>query len=60
MILTPFIEIFLNNATINLLIYGVLLSTSKKYDYPPLVRNVSWLNLLSVMRLGGHVWEDEG
>ncbi|KAL9433042.1 hypothetical protein AB3S75_027953 [Citrus x aurantiifolia] len=28
-------------------------STSKKYDYPPLVSNVGWLGLLSVARLGG-------
>lgn len=56
----PFLDIFLINATINLLIYGVVLSTSKKYDYPSLVRNVNWLSLLSVMHLGGHVWEDEG
>jgi hypothetical protein len=58
--LAPFPETFLINATINLLIYGVVLNTSKKYDYPPLVRNVNWLNLLNVMRLGGHIWEDEG
>nr|AND50947.1 NADH dehydrogenase subunit 2 [Sphagnum squarrosum] len=47
--LALFPEIFLINATIILLIYGVVLSTSKKYDYPPLVRNVSWLGLLSVL-----------
>jgi NADH-ubiquinone oxidoreductase chain 2 len=57
---TPFPEIFLINATIILLVYGVVLSTSKNYDYPPLVRNVSWLGLLSVVRLGGRVWENEG
>ncbi|KAI3664406.1 hypothetical protein L1987_89844 [Smallanthus sonchifolius] len=28
-------------------------STSKKFDYPPLVSNVGWLGLLSVARLGG-------
>jgi NADH-ubiquinone oxidoreductase chain 2 len=39
--LAPFPEIFLIIATIILLIYGVVLSASKKYDYPPLVRNVS-------------------
>jgi hypothetical protein len=39
--LRPFPEIFLINATITLLIYGIVLNTSKKYDYPPLVRNVS-------------------
>nr|QIA60136.1 NADH dehydrogenase subunit 2 [Haplomitrium mnioides]QIA60178.1 NADH dehydrogenase subunit 2 [Haplomitrium mnioides] len=43
-----FPEIFLINATIILLIYGVVFSTSKKYDYPPLVRNAGWLGLLSV------------
>nr|YP_010881071.1 NADH dehydrogenase subunit 2 [Moerckia flotoviana]QDE10615.1 NADH dehydrogenase subunit 2 [Pallavicinia lyellii]WIA66573.1 NADH dehydrogenase subunit 2 [Moerckia flotoviana] len=42
-------EIFLIDATIILLIYGVVFSTSKKYDYPPLVRNVGWLGLLSVL-----------
>jgi NADH-ubiquinone oxidoreductase chain 2 len=56
----PFPKIFLINANIILLIYGVVLSTSKKYDYPPLVRNVSWLGLLNVVRLGGRVWENEG
>jgi NADH-ubiquinone oxidoreductase chain 2 len=58
--LAPFPKIFLINATIILLIYGVVLSTSKKYDYPLLVRNVSWLGLLNVVRLGGRVWENEG
>lgn len=57
--LALFPEIFLINATVILLIYGVVFSTSKKYDYPPLVCNVSWLGLLSVVRLGGRVWEDE-
>nr|QGQ61892.1 NADH dehydrogenase subunit 2 [Bazzania tridens]QIA59509.1 NADH dehydrogenase subunit 2 [Bazzania japonica] len=47
--LALFPEIFLINATIILLIYGVVSSTSKKYDYPPLVRNVGWLGLLSVL-----------
>nr|QXT44710.1 NADH dehydrogenase subunit 2 [Nitellopsis obtusa] len=47
--LAIFPEIFLINATILLLIYGVILSTSKRYDYPPLVRNVGWLGLLSVL-----------
>nr|UQV94668.1 NADH dehydrogenase subunit 2 [Haplopteris ensiformis]UQV94694.1 NADH dehydrogenase subunit 2 [Haplopteris ensiformis]UQV94704.1 NADH dehydrogenase subunit 2 [Haplopteris ensiformis]UQV94723.1 NADH dehydrogenase subunit 2 [Haplopteris ensiformis] len=42
-------EIFLVNATIILLIYGVLFSTFKKYDYPLLVCNVGWLGLLSVI-----------
>ena len=45
-------EIFLINATLILLIHGVFFSTSKKYDYPPLVSNVGWLGLLSVARLG--------
>ncbi len=52
--------ILINNATIILLIYGVVLITSKKYDYPPLMRNVSWFGLLSIAHLGGSVWEDEG
>nr|YP_010890608.1 NADH dehydrogenase subunit 2 [Lycopodium japonicum]WJK71467.1 NADH dehydrogenase subunit 2 [Lycopodium japonicum] len=47
--LALFPEIFLINATLILLIYGVVFSTSKKYDYPPLVRNVGWLGLLSVL-----------
>src|SRR3954470_22693916 len=42
-------EIFLINATFILLIHGVVFSTSKKYDYPPLVSNVAWLGLLSVL-----------
>lgn len=46
-------EIFIINATFILLIHGVVFSTSKKYDYPPLVSNVGWLGLLSVSRLGG-------
>nr|WEB51569.1 Nad2 [Zea mays] len=41
-------EIFLINATFILLIHGVVFSTSKKDDYPPLVSNVGWLGLLSV------------
>nr|YP_004927653.1 NADH dehydrogenase subunit 2 [Treubia lacunosa]AEH99700.1 NADH dehydrogenase subunit 2 [Treubia lacunosa] len=47
--LALFPEIFLINATIILLIYGVVFSTSQKYDYPPLVCNVGWLGLLSVL-----------
>ena len=50
--LAVFPEIFLINATFILLLYGVVFSTSKKYDYPPLVSNVGWLGLLSVRRLG--------
>lgn len=50
-------EIFIINATFILLIHGVVFSTSKKYDYPPLVSNVGWLGLLSVARLGGQRWE---
>nr|YP_010467027.1 NADH dehydrogenase subunit 2 [Actinidia chinensis]UVF28773.1 NADH dehydrogenase subunit 2 [Actinidia chinensis var. chinensis]UVF28818.1 NADH dehydrogenase subunit 2 [Actinidia chinensis] len=46
-------EIFIINATFILLIHGVVFSTSKKLDYPPLVSNVGWLGLLSVARLGG-------
>jgi NADH-ubiquinone oxidoreductase chain 2 len=42
-----------------MLIYGVVLSTSKKYDYPPLVHNASWLDLLSVVCLGKRVWENK-
>nr|YP_010438371.1 NADH dehydrogenase subunit 2 [Prunus salicina]UTB64906.1 NADH dehydrogenase subunit 2 [Prunus salicina] len=42
-------EIFIINATFILLIHGVVFSTSKKYDYPPLVSNVGWLGLLSVL-----------
>nr|YP_008080914.1 NADH dehydrogenase subunit 2 [Butomus umbellatus]AFY16537.1 NADH dehydrogenase subunit 2 [Butomus umbellatus] len=42
-------EIFLINATFILLIHGVVFSTSKKNDYPPLVSNVGWLGLLSVL-----------
>nr|AUT19996.1 NADH dehydrogenase subunit 2 [Oryza coarctata] len=35
-------EIFIINATFILLIHGVVFSTSKKDDYPPLVSNVGW------------------
>nr|AVI15741.1 NADH dehydrogenase subunit 2 [Nymphaea colorata] len=42
-------EIFLINATSILLIHGVVFSTSKKDSYPPLVSNVGWLGLLSVL-----------
>nr|YP_010574201.1 NADH dehydrogenase subunit 2 [Zostera japonica]UZH94053.1 NADH dehydrogenase subunit 2 [Zostera japonica] len=42
-------EIFLINATFILLMNGVVFSTSKKDDYPPLVSNVGWLGLLSVL-----------
>nr|YP_009355863.1 NADH dehydrogenase subunit 1 [Diplostephium hartwegii]YP_010943862.1 NADH dehydrogenase subunit 2 [Aster batangensis]YP_010943976.1 NADH dehydrogenase subunit 2 [Dichrocephala benthamii]YP_010944152.1 NADH dehydrogenase subunit 2 [Parasenecio latipes]YP_010944174.1 NADH dehydrogenase subunit 2 [Senecio graciliflorus]YP_010944206.1 NADH dehydrogenase subunit 2 [Synotis nagensium]QXI86729.1 NADH dehydrogenase subunit 2 [Lactuca sativa var. capitata]QXI86858.1 NADH dehydrogenase subunit 2 [L len=42
-------EIFIINATFILLIHGVVFSTSKKFDYPPLVSNVGWLGLLSVL-----------
>lgn len=48
-------EIFIINATFILLIHGVVFSTSKKYDYPPLVSNVGWLGLLTVSRLGGQL-----
>ena len=53
-------EIFLINATFLLLIHGVVFSTSNKYSYPPLVSNVGWLGLLSVVRLGGfRAWDAE-
>nr|YP_009941457.1 NADH dehydrogenase subunit 2 [Fagus sylvatica]QOC70515.1 NADH dehydrogenase subunit 2 [Fagus sylvatica]QVG61313.1 NADH dehydrogenase subunit 2 [Fagus sylvatica]QVG61369.1 NADH dehydrogenase subunit 2 [Fagus sylvatica] len=42
-------EIFIINATSILLIHGVVFSTSKKLNYPPLVSNVGWLGLLSVL-----------
>uniref|UniRef100_A0A3B6LG88 NADH:quinone oxidoreductase/Mrp antiporter transmembrane domain-containing protein n=1 Tax=Triticum aestivum TaxID=4565 RepID=A0A3B6LG88_WHEAT len=42
-------EIFIINTTFILLIHGVVFSTSKKDDYPPLVSNVGWLGLLSVL-----------
>ena len=46
-------EIFLLNATIVLLIYGALFSTSKEHiervGSAPLVRNVAWLGLLSIL-----------
>ncbi|KAJ1681434.1 hypothetical protein LUZ63_023344 [Rhynchospora breviuscula] len=45
--LAVFPEIFIINATFILLIHGVVFSTSKKDDYPPLVSNVGWLGLLS-------------
>jgi proton-translocating NADH-quinone oxidoreductase chain N len=41
-------ELFLVSVTIFLLIYGVVLSTSKKNSYPLLVDNLSWLALLSL------------
>lgn len=47
--LAVFPEIFIINATFILLIHGVVFSTSKKDDYPPLVSNVGWLGLLSVL-----------
>src|SRR5947209_12782949 len=40
-------ELFLVSVTIFLLIYGVILSTSKP-NYPLLVDNLSWLALLSL------------
>lgn len=53
-------EIFLINATFLLLIHGVVFSTSQKSSYPPLVSNVGWLGLLSVVRLGGlRAWDAE-
>nr|AJP33509.1 NADH dehydrogenase subunit 2 [Gnetum gnemon] len=47
--LAVFPEIFLINATLILLIHGVVFSTYKKCDYPPLASNVGWLGLLSVL-----------
>nr|YP_009531812.1 NADH dehydrogenase subunit 2 [Leiosporoceros dussii]AXZ70964.1 NADH dehydrogenase subunit 2 [Leiosporoceros dussii] len=46
--LALFPEILLINATIILLIYGVVFSTSERYDYPPLACNVGWLGLPSI------------
>nr|YP_009478077.1 NADH dehydrogenase subunit 2 [Anthoceros angustus]AVP12829.1 NADH dehydrogenase subunit 2 [Anthoceros angustus] len=46
--LALFLEISPINATIILLIYGVVFSTSERYDYPPLVCNVGWLGSPSV------------
>lgn len=43
-----FPELFLISATILLLIYGVVLSTSNRYDYPVLVGNLSWLGIFSL------------
>ena len=48
-------EIFPVNATILLLVHGVLFSTFKQYDYLLLVCNVGWLGSPSVMCLGRHV-----
>jgi hypothetical protein len=54
------LEIFLINATFIFFIHGVVFSTSKKEDYPPLVSNVGWLGLLSVVRLGRQrAWDAE-
>ncbi|KAK9082331.1 hypothetical protein Syun_031961 [Stephania yunnanensis] len=44
-------EIFLINATFILLIHGVVFSTSKKDDYPPLVSNVAFLRYLITLLL---------
>ena len=43
-------ELFLLTSTLFLLMYGVLLSTSEKYNYPLLLQNIGGLGLLS---LGG-------
>ena len=43
-------ELFLLTCTLFLLMYGVILSTSKKYHYPLLLQNIGGLGLLS---LGG-------
>ncbi|KAG2481381.1 hypothetical protein PVAP13_J668401 [Panicum virgatum] len=54
-------EIFLINATFILLIHGVVFSTSKKDDYPPLVSNVVHANPKKLSRTSHmqgnlHVW----
>ena len=43
-----FPELFLVNATIILLVYGVVVSTSKRLNYPILVGNMSWLSIFSL------------
>ena len=47
-----FPELFLLTSTLFLLMYGVLLSTSEKYNYPLLLQNIGGLGLLS---LGGTI-----
>jgi len=54
LVLAISLEIFIINATSIMLIHGVIFSTSKKYDYPPLVSNVGWLELHSIVCLGEH------
>ncbi|QCD93677.1 NADH dehydrogenase I subunit 2 [Vigna unguiculata] len=51
-LLAVYPEIFIINATSILLIHGVVFSTSKKYDCPPLVSNVGWLGYLVLRALG--------
>lgn len=46
--LALFPEIFLISSTIFLLMYGVILSTSKNYNYPILMKNMGWLSLLTL------------
>ena len=41
-------ELFLVSACILLLLYGVILSTSKESNYPLLINNISWLSMLSL------------
>ena len=46
--LALFPEIFLISSTLFLLMYGVILSTSKNYNYPLLMKNMGWLSLLTL------------
>ena len=41
-------ELYLVSATIILLVYGVALSTSRRYSYPVVVGSISWLAILSL------------
>lgn len=43
-----FPELFLVLACILLLLYGVILSTSKENNYPLLLNNISWLSILTL------------
>lgn len=49
MFLALFPELFLINATSILILFGVVFTTSKKYDYPTLVTNIAWLGFLSLL-----------
>jgi proton-translocating NADH-quinone oxidoreductase chain N len=46
--LALFPEIFLVTSTLFLLMYGVIFSTSKQYNYPILIQNVGWLSLICI------------